>query len=393
MSHSRAPEDPRTLRFSATVEEATPTDQGTAVVLSETYFYPAGGGQPADRGRVGGAEVRHVRSDGDGVVHELAATLGEGEEVDCAVDPDFRRYCMRAHTASHVLYGAGRRLLDDLGYGGFGIDEEKVRVDFTTSTDIDDATLVELERLVNRVVWESRQVTWETLPREEALAREDVAFNTKTEEGIAGDEVRIVTVEGWDVAACGGTHVPNTREVGPVSVLSRSNPGEGLTRVEFAVGPRGVERRTTEKRAALDAAGLLGTNVEDLTDAIERLREEREELRAEVDALQGRVVAAELADAPTFSREGVTWLVATLDLDANELAEVTREHAGDRADVLALVAPDGTLAVASACEVDAGEVVADVTDEFGGGGGGSPEVAQGGGLPVGADEVVAYLER
>ncbi len=70
-------------------------------------------------------------------------------------------------------------------------------------------------------------MTWEEIPRDEALDRDDIAFNTKTEEGIEGETVRVVTIEDWDVAACGGIHVGNTREIGPVTVLGRSNPGEG----------------------------------------------------------------------------------------------------------------------------------------------------------------------
>jgi alanyl-tRNA synthetase len=76
---------------------------------------------------------------------------------------------------------------------------------------VDDDALVELERLTNRAVWDSREVSWRRLPADEALDREDVAFNTKTEAGITGDTVRIVEIEGWDVAACGGTHVRNTQ--------------------------------------------------------------------------------------------------------------------------------------------------------------------------------------
>ncbi|MFC6726921.1 hypothetical protein ACFQE1_21590, partial [Halobium palmae] len=180
--------------------------------------------------------------------HELAEDPGVevGDRVAGVVDDDFRTYAMRAHTASHVLYGAGRLVLDDLGYAGFDIGSEKVRVDFETSTEIDDATLAELERLVNRAVWDSRGVTWEEVPVEEARERDGIAFNTKTEEGVMADDemVRVVTVGpvdseddgvAWDVAACGGTHVSNTNEVGPVEVLDRSNPGEGVTRVEFAV--------------------------------------------------------------------------------------------------------------------------------------------------------------
>ena len=386
MTASRAAAEPNVLEFEATVE-----DGGREVVLSETYFYPEGGGQPADRGRIDGIEVVDVQSRDGQVVHVLDGELDAGATVHASIDPAFRRYCRRAHTASHALYGAGRRLLDDLGYGGFDIAEERVRVDLTTSTDIDDGTLVELERLVNRVVWESRDVTWEEREREEALSDDDVAFNTKTEEGVESDAVRVVTIDGWDTAACGGTHVDNTREIGPVTVLSRSNPGEGLTRVEFAVGPTAVERRATEKEAALDAAAALDTNVGGVVDAVERLDRDRERLEVERDDLRAELAERQLAGLPTVERDGAAWLVGELDRDANTLADLAREQAGGRAAVVGLVAPDGSLAVATDGSVDAGTVVDDVTETFGGGGGGSGTVAQAGGLSADADAVVAFL--
>jgi alanyl-tRNA synthetase len=315
--------------------------------------------------------------------------------VSGVVDADFRTYCMRAHTASHALYGAGRRLLDELGYGGFDIGERKVRVDFATPTDIDDDTLVELERLVNRAVWESRAVTWEQLPREEALAREEVAFNTKTEEGVTGETVRIVEIDGWDVAACGGTHVRNTREVGPVTVLDRSNPGEGLTRVEFAVGPAAIDRRAEKARAARGAAVALDTGPTGLDEAVARLIEERESLTERVEQLREQVIEARLADleAATVTRDGHEWLAGSVPSDdANALAEFAQRLVEQSADVVALVGRNGEyVAVATDGSVDADAVVNDVTDRFGGGGGGGPTVAQGGGLDADPEAVVAFL--
>ena len=390
---SPAADDPYTHEFTATVESV----DGSRVVLDATYFYAEGGGQPADRGTIDGVDVVDVQHRDGRVVHVLGTvpSFDSGDTVDAAVDPDFRRYCMRAHTASHVLYGAGRRLLDDLGYGGFDISEEKVRVDFATPTDVDDEVLVELERLSNLAVWESRDVDWEELPREEALTREDVAFNATTEEGLSGDSVRIVTVDGWDVAACGGTHVRNTREIGPVTVLGRSNPGEGLTRVEFAVGPRAIERRATERWRAMAAAEALETSVDDLPEAVSRLRADQRTLQARVESLQRTVVDARIAELreEAIGEDGDAWLVGTVpDLDANALAERARDVLDDDVDVAALVDAEGRyLAVASSGDVDAGAVVDAVTDEFGGGGGGRPSVAQGGGLDADPDEVVSYL--
>ena len=387
MTSSLAPDDPETLAFDATVDSGD-----SDVVLSKTYFYPEGGGQPADRGTVGSLDVLDVRETDGEVVHTVDGSLEADRAVECAVDPQFRRYCRRAHTASHALYGAGRRLLDDLGYGGFGIGEEKVRVDFTTSTDIDDGTFLELERLVNRCVWESREVTWERLPREEALDREDVAFNTKTEEGITGETVRVVEIDGWDVAACGGTHVRNTRDIGPVTVLERSNPGEGLTRVEFAVGPAGIDRRIAEKGAALAAAGTLGTGVGSLPEETERLQSRLSDLAAERDELRDRLLddaVAEVTD-DAFERGERRWAAGVVEADANVLAERVRDRPDD-VDVLVLVSPGGQLAVGTDGDPEAGDVVDELTGEFGGGGGGSPTVAQAGGLGADGEAVVAHL--
>jgi len=401
---SLASAEPYRRSFEASVESV----DGTAVTLAETYFYAEGGGQPADRGRLGDTRVVDVQSRGGEVVHTLAAEPGfeAGDTVEAAVDPAFRTYCMRAHTASHVLYGAGRQLLAELGYGGFDISaprgddpsaEGKVRVDFTTPTDIDDATLVELERLTNRAVWDSRPVTWERLEQDQTLSRPDIAFNTKTEEGLSGDTVRVVTVDGWDVAACGGTHVENTREIGPVTLLDRSNPGEGMTRIEFAVGYRAIEARATDRRHAMTAANTLQTGVPELSDAVSRLDTENRELRAELDATKQQLVDSRLDELrETVVRKGENaWLVGSVPgLDANGLSDRAQQAVGDEVDVAALVDEDGQyLAVATTGDVAAGAVVDDVTDEFGGGGGGTPTVAQGGGLGADADRIVAFLRE
>ena|SRR6056297_3238735 len=402
---TRAPAEPYERSFEATVDSV----DGREVVLSETYFYAESGGQPADRGTVGGVQVADVQKrDGD-VVHVLDADppFSAGEAVSCEVDDAFRTYCMRAHTASHVLYGAGRRVLDDLGYGGFDIDDEKVRIDFTTTTEIDDDALVELERLANRAVWESRPVSWEQVDRDTAAERDAVAFNTKTEEGVFSDadEVRVVTIGGetedgdpWDVAACGGTHVRNTKEVGPVTVLDRSNPGEGLTRVEFAVGPRAIRERRAEKAAALDAARAAGTSVDDLADEVERLTAELESVESELADAKADLVDARVAELAEESveRDGREWLVGTVDgVGPNELDDRVRSLAGDVSDVVVLAGEDGAtfLVVGTDGDLEAGDVVDEVTGEFGGGGGGSPTFAQGGGLDAAPDDVVAYLRE
>ncbi|WP_311174217.1 alanyl-tRNA editing protein [Halobellus ordinarius] len=389
---TRAPAEPEVREFTAAVVDV---DDRT-VTLDRTYFYAESGGQPADRGTLGGRRVVDVQKDGDAVSHTLATApeFEVGEEVTGIIDDDFRTYCMRAHTASHLLYGAGRRVLDDLGYGGFDISEEKVRVDFTTTTDIDDETLVELERLTNRAVWESRDVSWEGMPTDEATDREDVAFNTKTEEGVMddADTVRIVEVDGWDVAACGGTHVSNTREIGPVTVLDRSNPGEGLTRVEFAVGPDGVDRRATQHRALREAAAALETNTDDLAATAAAVRSERDELRDRVRELERAAVADAIDGFETVEKDDTAWRLGILDgVDTNDAGEAAKDAVGDREVIVAVgdeERPYVVVASGTDSGVHAGDVIDDLTDVYGGGGGGGPPFAQGGGLDASPTEVL-----
>ncbi|WP_439026768.1 hypothetical protein [Haloarchaeobius sp. DT45] len=418
----RAAAEPYTTRFSTDVAAI----DGREVRLQTSFFYAESGGQPADRGTIGGVPVADVQLDADGThVHTLGddPTFREGQSVVCDVDWTFRMYCMRAHTASHVLYGAGRQLLDDLGYGGFDItavsdpgaasdpdepapDEGKVRVDFETSTTVDDEVLVELERRVNQAVWESREVTWEEVSLETVRENEFVAFNTKTEADVFADadSVRLVTIdegdvvpgqpsEGpWDVAACGGTHVRNTREIGPITVLDRSNPGEGLTRVEFAVGPRSIDRRALEKRSVLAASRELGTGVSDVPDAVDRLQETVSSLASERDGLRRKLVESRLDALEPVERDGARWLVGSVaDVGPNDLQSVVQAAAGDRADVVVLVGEtDSTFVVVGAADGhDAASVVTRVTKEHGGGGGGSDRFAQGGGIGSTPSAVVA----
>lgn len=400
MTDSQAPHQPYTLAFDARVREV----DGCDVVLEETYFYPEGGGQPADRGSIDGVEVVDVQPAGEAIVHTctIEPNIEIGDRVACRIDQAFRTYCMRLHTASHALYGAGRRVLDDIGYGGFGIDETKARIDFETSSTIDDGVLIDLERLVNQTVWESREVLWKTYPRKEALDRPEIAFNAKTEEGLTGDTIRVVTIAGddgapWDIAACGGTHVSNTREIGPVTILGRSNPGEGLTRVELAVGSVGIDQRAAERRALFEAAELAGTAATDLPQEVARLQATIDEYSGQVDALRQELAQTRVAalEEQVVDKNGARWLVGAVgDLDPNALGTAARDAVGTTADVVALLGEDDhTVLVVAATAVDAAAVVEAVTREFGGGGGGSSEFAQGGGIPASPTEIVQFLRE
>ncbi|ELY58578.1 alanyl-tRNA editing protein [Natronococcus jeotgali] len=395
-TESRAAAEPAVTEFEGRVLSV----DGTDVRLEETYFYPEGGGQPADRGTIDGIEVVDVQTRDGAVVHELASTpeFDAGETVDGSIDEAFRTYCARAHTASHLLYGAGRRLLEDHGYGGFDIGTEKCRIDFETrNTDALDGR--SLERLLAEAVWDSREVTWREMDAERARADDEIVFNL-TENAERADTVRVVEIDGWDIAACGGTHVRNTIEIGPIAVLDISNPGADLVRVEYAVGPTAIRTRTDRARATNRAARALETGIEELPERASAVARRNAELEDELAELRSRLLEnrLEALGEEATERDGQRWVVGELDVDGvgpNDAADQAQERAGELGDVVVLTGVDGSAFVAAATtgETDASGIVEDVTAAFGGGGGGGETLAQGGGLDAEPAAVVEFLRE
>ncbi|MDS0280719.1 alanyl-tRNA editing protein [Haloarcula onubensis] len=384
--------EPYVRSFEATVRAV----DGRDVTLAETYFYAEGGGQPADRGTVGGHEVVDVQKRDGVTVHTLAEAPGfeAGETVAGEVDDAFRTYSMRAHTASHVVYGAGRRLFDPDGYGGFDIGEDSVRLDFVVEGDADDVDALDVQRLANEAVWDDRAVEWTESDADEARADADIVFNLR-DDAHPTETVRIVEIDGWDISACGGTHVARTSEIGPIEVLDVSNPGADLVRVEYAVGPTAIERQVAKTRAATRAAETLDTSVEGLPERAAGVVSENAELKAALTECREELLDARVDSlaADAVARNGEEWVVGTVDgVGPNTVSDRLADRETD-ADVVVLAGRDGAtfVVVATDGETDANDVIGDVTDEFGGGGGGQPTLAQGGGLDAEPGAVVDYL--
>jgi len=390
-----ASDEPYVTAFESTVRSV----DGREVTLDRTYFYAEGGGQPPDRGTLDDHEVVNVQKRGGVTVHTLdeTADFETGETVSGQVDEPFRTNSMRAHTASHVVYGVGRKLFDGHGYGGFDIGEDTIRMDFDTNDDADAVNALTIQRMANEAVWDSRAVDWYEMDATEARNDEDIVFNLG-ENADATDTVRIVEIEGWDISACGGTHVENTVEIGPIRVTDISNPGADLVRVEYAVGPTAIQQQIEERRGATRAADILDTSVTDLPRRAEGLLEETAALQSELADRREQLLDARLAHLSenTQTRDGDEWLIGTVDgVDANTVADRLREFDEQLADVVTVVGTDGStfVVVSTDSETDANEVIGDVTDEFGGGGGGQPTLAQGGGIGADPATVVEYLRQ
>jgi alanyl-tRNA synthetase len=387
---NRSATDPYVTAFEAAVRAV----DGRDVTLETTYFYAEGGGQPADRGTLGGQEVADVQTRDDVTVHTLEDTpeFGPGDTITGDIDDSFRTYCMRAHTASHIVYGAGRKLVEGHGYGGFDIGEDSVRLDFTTDTE--SVNPLSFQRLANEAVWADRSVEWYEMDIAEARDDDDIVFNLRDGVDTSGT-VRIVEIADWDISACGGTHVARTAEVGPIEILDVTNPGADLLRVTFAVGPTAIQQRIDRTRAATRAADTLNTSVENLPRRAEQVTTENRELQAELEDCYERLLDTRIESLTQdpIARNGEEWVVGTVEnVGPNTVSDSLRERTTS-ADVVVLVGQDGStfVVVGTDGETDANDVIDTVTEEFGGGGGGQPTLAQGGGLDATPDTVVDFL--
>ena len=205
-----------------------------AVALDRTAFYPTGGGQPHDTGRLGAARVVDVVKDGEAVWHLLDGPVpAVGDEVTGELDWDRRHALMRTHTALHVLCGVIWNQWSKAVTGG-NMEPLSARMDFEFDP-LPEGFGAAVEGLVNAELAAARPVAVSFLPRDEALA-DAALIRTKVSlipESVA--VVRVVDIVGLDKQADGGTHVRATDEVGRIRVTKTESKGKGNKRIRLEV--------------------------------------------------------------------------------------------------------------------------------------------------------------
>ncbi|MFD9858514.1 alanine--tRNA ligase [Streptomyces alboflavus] len=364
-------------------------------VLDRTPFYAESGGQDSDAGQLSGASVEadvlDVQRPLPGLVaHQVRVTAGElavGDAVHAAVDPEWRLGARQAHSGTHVLHAALREVLGPTALQSGSYNRPGyLRLDFPWRGGLSATVRSEVEEAANRALRRDLPVgvRWMTLPEAKelgALALFDETY---------GEQVRVVEIGGaWSRELCGGTHVEHAAQVGVVALTAESSVGAGMRRLEAAVGIEGFAHLARERdlvaRIAEQVQAPRAELPERIAGLLDRLKAaDRENQRLRQAALAVR--AGELADR-AVDVAGANVVTATVDGDAGAARtlalDVRGRLPGERPGVaaVALTADKPVLVVAvnkagRAAGLSASALVKRL---LGGRGGGSDEVAQGGG--------------
>jgi alanyl-tRNA synthetase len=377
-------------------------DGRVAVLLRESPFYAESGGQVSDHGEIVGdgwrVDVEDVRkvSGRPAAVGTLTGTLAFGPVT--ARVPGMRRLdTARNHTATHLLHAALRQVLGDAVHqAGSLVAPERLRFDFTHHGPVSAAKLAEIQAIVNARIWEALPVTTREMAYAEARATGAMAlFGEKY-----GDVVRVVSVPGFSMELCGGTHVRNTAEIGLFEIVHETGVASGVRRVEAVTGPGAHAHLQQQAQSLQHTAELLKVSVDGVEKRVHALLDERKALEKRLsDVLRGGGDQMEqwLAEAESLNggkggaadpggARFVGRMVPAADArELQTLGDALRERLGSGVGVLAAVFGDGKatmLAVATddlvKRGVNAGALVKELAALAGGRGGGKAHMAQAG---------------
>jgi alanyl-tRNA synthetase len=380
--------------FDARVVSYLNMDGRPAVILDHTFFYPASGGQPADRGYIDEVPVVDVfiREEDGAIVHVLGGEVFE-ELVHGAIDWDRRFDHMQQHTGQHILSQAFIHIANAHTVG-FHMSDNSVTIDL----DRNDLAPEEIERaelLANEIVWEDREVTTRVV----SPAQADELPIRKVPE-VDGNVLRLVEIGGFDLNACGGTHVARTGSVGLIKIVKLERRGDEL-RVEFCCGRRALVDYRRKNRVVNRLSTNLTTGYLALEQAVEKLQEEAKQARREFRRQQVELsahVAARLLRSAQRTGEARVVVHAFEDSDPEEVRLIAR-HLVDRPGVVALLGIAGSKAqLIFARSQDAPGVMRELIKPAlhvlgNAAGGGSETYAQGGGPAADRARVEQALAR
>lgn len=394
------------LKEGELVEELSENQKGQ-LILDKTPFYAESGGQIGDRGTIENDNTEAVVKDTvtklDFYLHQTEVkegTLKVGETVTLSVYENLRRATMRNHSATHLLHQSLRNVLGDhVNQAGSLVEPDRFRFDFTHFSALSKAELEEIEYRVNAQILNNLNVRVEEMDIEKAKEKGAAALFTEK----YGQQVRVIQMGDFSIELCGGTHVDRTGDLGLFKIVDEGSIASGIRRIEAVTGFKALEYVNDRDQILVKSAELLNAEIGEIPDKIDKIKENVKELEKEVRSLKDQLAHSKSTDIIDRVKE-----VNGINLLTHKLKDVDNNALRKMADKLQNKMESGIIVLASALDekvlfvakitsdlvdqgYNAGDIIGQVAQVAGGGGGGRPEMAQAGGSRV--DKIDQALEK
>ncbi len=367
------------------------------VALAETPFYLESGGQVSDSGTISSSEgearvfglVRVPHWPRLHRVQIVSGVLRQRDPVRATVANDVRDATRRNHTATHLLHAALRQVLGQhVKQAGSLVAPDRLRFDFVHVSAVTREQSLEIERIVNEQILRNTVVQTDVKNTQEAIAAGAMAlFGEKY-----GDKVRVVSIPGFSVELCGGTHVRATGDIGLFAIVSEGGVAAGVRRIEAITGLDSLTAYQRQRDELGALAGALNSRPGDLSARIVAVQDENKRLTRELQQAKMKAALAPAGSAPGESDvadiAGVKLVARQVSgLDKDGLRALVDQHRGQiKSGVVVLASPsDGKVSIVVGVTPDltkrapAGQIVKQLAPIVGGGGGGRPDFAEAGG--------------
>jgi len=363
---------------------------GKFIVLDKTSFYPRGGGQEPDHGTIANYDVIDVNKHGNVVVHEVKGGVPrEGEIVKCKIDAMRRYGITRHHSSTHILNASSRNILGSWIWQHSAFKEKDyARLDITHHSNLTEEEITKIEDLANLTIRKNISILINEFERGDA--EQKYGFRIYQGGVVPVKLVRIVNVEGFDIEACGGTHVRKTGELGLIKITKAERIQDGVVRLEFVAGEAALKYTQNQDKKISQIVKTLGSSKEKIVESFDHVVKDSDDAKKKLKQLIKRTAESAAKNSISQAKTlGKIKLYCTVD---EELDEEYHIVVGEQAIALdksliycSLIVKNGSIRIVAFCGPDAsktkkaGDLVRDMSKVLGGSGGGKDTFGQGGG--------------
>ena len=364
------------------------------LIFNQTPFYGESGGQMGDRGWVKSGDNVFATVNDTGkpldnfFTHKVSvnAPLKVGDALDLQIDSETRSRLRANHSATHILHAVMRKQLGEhITQRGSLVAADKLRFDVSHAKALTREEILAIEQEVNHIIWHNSPVATKLMTPDEAIKEGAMAlFGEKY-----GDEVRVVSMgKGYSTELCGGTHVNATGDIGLFKIVSESAVAAGIRRIEAVTRDGALNAITLQDSVIRELALQFKSGVADLPERINTLVNERKKLEKELAETRKQLAIGAGGDKPVAETIGKFTFISTIfdGLDPKELRNVADDYLKLSQIVFVATVNEGKASIVIGVVKDisatlsAVDLIKPAVELVGGkGGGGRPEMAQGGG--------------